>query len=211
MAPQSSARLSRPRAPGSRGVASGMSVDLEELSAVRHALRPRQPGAPNPVESRRDGCADRGPGRPGEALTQTKPNPPPRPPPEGGTPHRRTCSATDVRRGVSPHPLSLAPHSGPGADLRQRLPERAPRVLRGLPLEDHGPEAGARVAGLVLAEQVGLGGAEALVQLVEQGVLLVLDGGFACGTGRRDWALKGREGQTRGAPGGGGGGQGRRR
>ena len=51
------------------------------LSAVRHALRPRQPGAPNPVESRRDGCADRGPGRPGEALTQTKPNDPPPPPP----------------------------------------------------------------------------------------------------------------------------------
>ena len=47
------------------------------LSAVRHALRPRQPGAPNPVESRRDSCADRGPGRPGEALTRTKPNPPP--------------------------------------------------------------------------------------------------------------------------------------
>ena len=46
------------------------------LSAVRHALRLRQPGAPNSVESRRDGCADRGPGRPGEALTQTKPNPP---------------------------------------------------------------------------------------------------------------------------------------
>ena len=46
------------------------------LSAVRHALRPRQPGAPNPVESHRDGCADRGPGRPWEALTQTKPNPP---------------------------------------------------------------------------------------------------------------------------------------
>ena len=141
--PQSSARLSCPRAPGSSGVASGMSVDPEEacpgrllpwrawcqaptaslpapgapgdkpphmpppppqtqghpssahathtgtavspscvchrrvpgLSAVRHALRPQQPGAPNPVESRRDGCADRRPGRPGEALTQSKPNP----------------------------------------------------------------------------------------------------------------------------------------
>ena len=47
------------------------------LSAVRHALRPRQPGAPNPVELRRDGCADRGSGRPGEALTQTNPPPPP--------------------------------------------------------------------------------------------------------------------------------------
>ena len=46
------------------------------LSAGWHALRPRQPGAPNPVESRRDGCADCGSGRPGEALTQTKPNPP---------------------------------------------------------------------------------------------------------------------------------------
>ena len=46
------------------------------LSAVRHAFRSRQPGAPNPVESRKDGCADRGPGHPGEALTQTKPNPP---------------------------------------------------------------------------------------------------------------------------------------
>ena len=48
------------------------------LSAVRHAMRPRQPGASNPVKSRRDGCADRGCGRPGgggEGLTQTKPNP----------------------------------------------------------------------------------------------------------------------------------------
>ena len=49
------------------------------LSAVRHALRPRQPGAPNPVESCSDGCADRGPGCPGEAVTQTKPNQPPPP------------------------------------------------------------------------------------------------------------------------------------
>ena len=65
------------------------------LSAVRHALRPRQPGAPNPVESRRDGCADRGPGRPGEALTQTKPNPPP-PPPHWNmcTRHRPRCRTT---------------------------------------------------------------------------------------------------------------------
>ena len=55
---------------------------IRGLSAVRHALRPRQPGAPSPVESGRDRCADRGPGRPGEALTQTKPNPPPPPPQE---------------------------------------------------------------------------------------------------------------------------------
>mmetsp|Transcript_39840 Transcript_39840/g.66255 ORF Transcript_39840/g.66255 Transcript_39840/m.66255 type:complete len:353 (+) Transcript_39840:185-1243(+) len=33
--PQSSARLSRPRAPGSCGVASGMSVDLKQLSDIR--------------------------------------------------------------------------------------------------------------------------------------------------------------------------------
>ena len=49
---------------------------VQGLSAVRHALRPRQPGAPNTIESRRDGCADHGPGRPGEALTHTKPKPP---------------------------------------------------------------------------------------------------------------------------------------
>ena len=48
---------------------------VQGLSAARHALSPRQPGAPNPIEFRRDGCADRGPGRPGEPLTQTRPNP----------------------------------------------------------------------------------------------------------------------------------------
>ena len=42
------------------------------LSTVRHALRPRQPGAPSPVESCRDRCADHGLRRPEEAL-----NPPP--------------------------------------------------------------------------------------------------------------------------------------
>ena len=44
------------------------------LSAVWDTLRPRQPGAPNPIKSRRDSCADRGSGHPGEALTQTEPN-----------------------------------------------------------------------------------------------------------------------------------------
>ena len=56
-------------------------AEVRGLSAVRHALRPRQPGAPNPVESRRDGCADRGPGCLGEALTQTKPKTRTQPPP----------------------------------------------------------------------------------------------------------------------------------
>ena len=41
--------------------------------------REQRPGAPKPVESRRYSCGDRGPGRPGEALTQTKPTPPPPP------------------------------------------------------------------------------------------------------------------------------------
>ena len=51
---------------------------VQALAAFRHVLRPRQPGAPNPIASRKEGCADRGFGCPGEALTQTKPNPPSR-------------------------------------------------------------------------------------------------------------------------------------
>ena len=74
-APQRRARHTH--RPGGIALPRGPPREVRGLSAVRHALRQRQPGAPNPVEPRRDGCADRGPGRPGEALTQTKPNPPP--------------------------------------------------------------------------------------------------------------------------------------
>ena len=76
------------------------------LSAVQRALIPQRPGAPNPAESCRDGCADRGFGRPGVALTQIQTPPPPPPP---GRWNQGCCTGALHCTAPAMHSTSLLP------------------------------------------------------------------------------------------------------